>query len=91
MKEIFLSDIQQEHFEFKSKSSDENENYENFIQKPQKIVNKHGPLKFSTVRGNNVSFMKKNWRKAIYERTRLKNMYNKNRSRDNCKNYERKV
>ena len=64
--------MQQEHFEHKSKSSNVNENYENFVQKLQKIVNK-------------------NWRKAIYERTRLKNIYNKNRSRDNLKNYERKV
>ena len=86
-----MSDIQQEHFEHKSKSSNVNENYENFVQKLQKIVNKHGPLKFNTVRGNDVSFMNKNWRKAIYERTRLKNIYNKNRSRDNLKNYERKV
>ena len=70
----FSSDIQQEHFE--CKSSDVNENYENFVQKLLKIVNNHVPLKSKTVRGNNVSFMNKNWRKAIYKRTCLKN--NKN-------------
>ena len=77
----FLSDIQQEHFE--CKSSDVNENYDNFVQKLLKIVNNDVPLKSKTVRGNNVSLMNKNWRKVIYKRTRLKNIYNKNQSRDN--------
>ena len=34
-------------------------------------VDNHAPLKSKTVRGNNVFFMKKNWRKTIYERARL--------------------
>ena len=68
----FLLGIQQEHFE--CKSSDVNENYENFVQKLLKIVSNHAPLKSKTLRGNNVSFMNKNWRKGIYERTRLKNI-----------------
>ena len=50
----FLSDIQQEHFE--CKSSDVNENYENYVQKFLKIVNNHVPLKSKTVRGK--PFMK---------------------------------
>ena len=32
--------------------------------------------------------MNKNWKKAIYKRTRFKNIYNKNRSRDNWNNYK---
>ena len=39
----FFPDIQQEHFQ--CKSCDVNENYENFVQKLLKIVNKHAPLK----------------------------------------------
>ena len=80
-----MSDIQQKHFE--CKSIDLNENYENFAQKILKIVNNHIPLKFKTVRGNNVSY--EHWRKTIYERTHLKNVYNKNRSRENWNNYRK--
>ena len=76
----FLSDIQQKHFE--CKSSDANENYENFEQKLLKIVNNHVLLKSETVRGNKDSFMNKNWRKAIDESTPLKTIYKKYRSRD---------
>ena len=61
-----MSDIQQEHFE--CKSCDVNENYENFVQKLLKIVSNHAPLKSKSVSGNN------DWRKAIYERTRVKNV-----------------
>ena len=48
-------------------------------------MNNDVPLKPKTVWGNNVSFMNKDWRKTIYERTRLKNIYNKKRSRENQK------
>ena len=51
-------------------------------QKLLKIVNNHVPLKSKTIRGNNVSFMNK--KKRIW-----KNIYNKNRSRDNWKNYKK--
>lgn len=82
-----MSDIQQEHFE--CKSCDRNENYENFVKKLLQIVSNHSPLKSKTVRGDNASFLKKDWRKAIYERTCLRNVYNKKRSRDNCNNYKK--
>ena len=50
----------------------------------------HAPLKSKTFRGNNVSFINKIWRKTIYERTCLKNIYNKERTRDNWSNYKRR-
>ena len=53
------------------------------------MMNNHAPLKSKTVRGNNVSFMNKDWRKTIYERTRLKNIYNKKQSKDNWNNYKK--
>ena len=77
----FLSAIQQDQFE--CKSCDVNKTYENFVQKLLKIVNNHAPLKSKTVRGKNVSFMNKDWRKAIFKRTRLKNIFNRKRFRDN--------
>ena len=85
-KKEFLLDMQQEHFECKSR--DINENYENVVQELLKIISNRVPLNSKTVKGNNVSLMNKNWRKAIYERTHLKNIYNKNRSRDSYNNYE---
>ena len=80
----FFSGIQREHFE--RKSCDTSENYENFVQKLLKVVNHHAPLKSKSVRGNYVSFMNKYWRKLIYERTRVKSIKNKKRSRDNWSN-----
>ena len=53
------------------------------------MMNNHAPLKSKTVRGSNVSFMNKDWRKTIYERTRLKNIYNKKQSKDNWNNYKK--
>ena len=52
----------------------------------KKTVNNRGPLKSKIISGRKVSFINKDWTKAIYERTRLKNIYNKKRSRDNWNN-----
>ena len=52
----------------------------------KKTVNNRGPLKSKIIRGRKVSFINKDWTKAIYKRTRLKNIYNKKRSRDNWNN-----
>ena len=82
-----LSDIKEEHF--KCKSCDVNENYENFVQKLLKLVSNRAPLKSKTVRRNNVSFINKDWRKAFYERTSLKSIYDKKRSRNNWNNYKK--
>ena len=55
----------------------------------KRLKKTRAPLKSKIIRGNKVSFMNKDWRKAIYERTRLKNIYNKKRSRDNWNNYKK--
>ena len=55
----------------------------------KKTVNNRASLKSKIIRGNKVSFINKDWTKAIYERTRLKNIYNKKRSRDNWNNYKK--
>ena len=65
-----------------------------------KIVIKHAPLKKKTIRGNDAPYMNKEFRKAIYTRTRIKNKFLKNPSEQNeillkkqrniCKSKEKK-
>ena len=50
----------------------------------RKIVDKHAPLKRKTLRGNQAPFMTRELRKAIYNRSRLKN---KQESRNGVKNH----
>ena len=49
----------------------------------QRVVDKHAPLKTKFVRGNNAPFVTKEMRKAIMNRSRHKNKYNKFKSRQN--------
>ena len=58
--------------------NDPNQNYQSLTKTFLTIVNKHGPLKKKIVRGNQAPFMTKEFQKAIYTRSRLKNKMNKN-------------
>ena len=49
----------------------------------KKITNKHALMKQKKVRGNNAPFMTKEIRKAILDRSRLRNKYLKYSSREN--------
>ena len=51
-------------------------------------MEKHAPLKKKIVRGNHAPFITKDLRKAIYNRSRLKNKYLKNPSEVNEKLYK---
>ena len=53
------------------------------------LANVHAPLKIKIVRGNDVPFAEKQFRKAIYTRTRLKNKINKNHSKENKMAYKK--
>ena len=57
----FLEDIKLK--SLSRKSDDSNENYEFLSYLFQSVVNKHAPLKTKIVRGNNVPFVKKNFKK----------------------------
>ena len=54
------------------------------------IVNEHAPLKEKVVKGNNATFMTKELRKAIMNRSRLKRKYQVGSSRENFKNLKKK-
>ena len=57
---------------------DPNQNYQSLLKTFLTIVSKHAPLKRKIMRGNLTPFMTKEFQKAIYTRSRLKNKMNKN-------------
>ena len=68
---------------------DPNQNYQSLTKTFLTIVNKHAPLKKKIVRGNQVPFMIKEFQKAIYTRSRMKNKMNKNPNEENITAYKR--
>ena len=50
---------------------------------------KHVPIKLKTLRGNQAPFMTRDLRKAIYNRSRLKNNLNKNQTNENRIKYKK--
>ena len=67
-----------------------NEIYESLASSCNKILDNHAPLKKKFVRSNHSPFMNKILSKAIMVRTRLRNIFLKNRSEENKINYNKK-
>ena len=88
-----LEDVKNTNFCFNS--DDPNDNYELIKDAFSKIVNKHTPLKKKFLRGNQTPFMNKELRKAIYDRSRLRNRFCKTPTEENeviyVSRFERKV
>ena len=63
--------------DFRFNSDNQNENYELITNAFSNIVENHAPLKKKFLRGNQVPFMTKEFRKAIYKRRRLRNKFYK--------------
>ena len=70
-------------------SDDPNENYELITNVFSNIVEKHAPLKKKFLRGNQAPFMTKEFRKAIYNRSRLRNKFCKIPTEENEKLYKK--
>ena len=68
------------HFSFSN--NDPNENYSALTDTP-KLVDGHAPLKMKIQKGNHVSFISKEMRKAAYVCSRLINKFCKNHSEEN--------
>ena len=66
-----------------------NEIYESFAVTCNKILDNNGPLKKNCVRGYHSPFINKSLSKAIMVRTRLSNIFLKNRSEENKINYNK--
>ena len=69
----FLEDVKNTNFCFNSDNP--NENYELITDLFSKIINKHAPLKKKFLRGIEAPFLNKELRKAIYDRSKLRNYY----------------
>ena len=82
-----LEDVKNTNFCFNS--DDPNENYELITDLFSKIVNKHAPLKKKFLRGNQAPFINKELRKAIYDRSRLRNRFCKTPTEENEKLYKK--
>ena len=74
--EKLLNDLKENNIIVNEK--DPNQNYQSLTKTFLTIVNKHAPLKKKIVRGKQAPFMTKEFQKAIYTRSRLKNKMNKN-------------
>ena len=64
-------------------------NYSNFLECFTKLLDKHAPLKKKVLRYNNNPFMTKTLRKAIMIRSRLKNLFRKNKTIENWEKYKK--
>ena len=71
-------------------SNDPNVNYKSITENFVKVIDKHAPLKKKFVRGNQAPFMNRVFQKGIYTRTRLKNKYWQDPSRENEPAYKKR-
>ena len=59
------------------------------VNKFSSIINKHAALKQKIIGGNEAPFMTKELKKAIYTRSRYKNLYNKTPTYENKTKYKK--
>ena len=78
---LFLNDLEKP--TFLTNSNCPNENYQHLTENFISVVEKHAPLKKKIVRGNQASFVNREFRKAIYTRSRLRNKYRNNTTSEN--------
>ena len=69
-------------------TNDSNGNYRFITDTLIKVFERHAPLKKKFVGGNQAPFLKKELRKAIYNRSKLRNIFCKNPTKENEKKYK---
>ena len=84
--QLFREDVKNANFAL---SNNPEESYNNLTSTFQDIVEKHAPSKSKLLRGNTAPFMTPDLRKAIYTRSRLKNRFNKNPTKENEASYKK--
>jgi len=82
----FLSDLKE--ISFGNIYSGHKDAYDILTNKFKELVDKHAPQKEKKVRGNQAPFMTKEFSKALMTRSRLRNKYNKWKSRENYLAYQ---
>ena len=83
MRKISLKKLKIQATGFRFNSDDPNENYELSTNVFSTIVEKHAPVKKKFLMGNQTPFMTKEFRKDIYNRSRLRNKFCKIPSEEN--------
>ena len=83
----FLADLRTCPFHECLKLSDSERAYENFKQLFLDITNKNASVKTKMIRGNNPPFMNKELSKEIIVRSKLRNKFNRHKTKTNWKNY----
>ena len=86
--DAFIAELQ---FEYESQPisyTDPNLAYNEFCNTFKAILDKHAPLKSKVIRGNQAPFMSKELSKGIMTRSRLKNKFNKHKTKENWKAYK---
>ena len=68
---------------------DPNKYYDVFTSTFEAALNRHAPLKKKKIRGNDGGFANKELRKSWYKRSRLRNIYNKNKNEENWNKYKK--
>ena len=87
-KENFLNDQKEKNVRIDEK--DPNQNYKSLTKTFLPFVSKHAPSKMGSVRRKPVLFITKEFQRAIYARSKLKNKMNKNPTIINKTAYKRK-
>ena len=85
-KEKFVKDVKAADFSFSN--NDPNENYSVLSDTFSKVVDRYTPLKEKIQRGNHTPFISKEMKKAIYNRSRLRNKFCKYPSEENERKYK---
>ena len=83
----FLNDVK--NCDFSLKTDDPNENYDFLTNTFINIIHDHAPLKRKFIRGNQAPFMTRNLKKEVYTRSRFRNIFCKNPTKENEKLYQK--
>ena len=86
--DAFIADLQIEYESQPISYTDPNLAYNEFCNTFKAILDKHAPLKSKVIRGNQAPFMSKELSKRIMTRSRLKNNFNKHKTKENWKAYK---
>ena len=88
-KSFYNNNFREELWQVVSKRENCDTNFKSFISSCNKILDQHAPQKKKYLRGNQSPFMNKNLFKAIMLRSKFRNIFLKNRTEENRRNYSK--
>ena len=84
----FMPDLEFQFSDF-TDQADVKSNYDSFVTKYTKVVNRHAPIKSKVIRGNQAPFMTKELANSIMARFKLKNRFNRTKTKENWEAFAR--